>query len=133
MESINIYIYSHEEDKHWTLVHRRDLYGDNTIMSTWSFKRKRSPYEILIKHKARLCAQTRMKLWGVNYYDTYYLVFNWMPVRAMTTLSILQKLHTKSVYYFWPIPRLMLSHKYTWRPPWVSELMDTTLESGLSG
>ena len=34
---------------------------------------------------------------GVIYWDDYFPVVNWISVRAMLTLSILQKIHTKSV------------------------------------
>ena len=51
----------------------------------------------LIQHKARLCAYGDMQKWGVNYWDNYSPVVNWMYVRAMLTLSILIDLNTKSV------------------------------------
>ena len=34
---------------------------------------------------------------GVNYWETYSPVVNWMSVRAMLTLIILRDIHTKSV------------------------------------
>ena len=54
VEAMRKEIGSHENDKHYTLVIRRELNGNKTIMSVWSFKRKRYPYGGVIKHKARL-------------------------------------------------------------------------------
>ena len=34
---------------------------------------------------------------GVNYWDNYPPVFNWMSIRSMLTLSIIRELQTKSV------------------------------------
>ena len=61
----------HDIDKHWNLVIIRELNGERTIMSIWSFKRRRDPDVRLIKHKAHLCAHGSMQQWGVNYWDTY--------------------------------------------------------------
>ena len=41
-----------------------------------------------------------MQQWGVNYWDTYSPVVNWMPFIAMLTLIVLYKLHTKLVGLF---------------------------------
>jgi len=51
-----------------------------TIMSIWSFKRKRYPDGTLNKHKARLCAHGGMQTWGQNYWETYAPVVNWASV-----------------------------------------------------
>ena len=54
----------HEDYKHWTLVRRRELNGNNNIMSIWSFKINMDPYRRLIKHKSRLCTHGDMQKWG---------------------------------------------------------------------
>ncbi len=42
---------------HWTIMQRCDMPPNSkTIMSIWSFKRKRYPDGTLNKHKAKLCA-----------------------------------------------------------------------------
>ena len=48
-------ISAHEYDNHWTPVRRKELNSKKTIMSIWSFKRKRDPGDRLVKHKARMC------------------------------------------------------------------------------
>ena len=69
-------------------------------MSILSFKRDRSPYGRLVKHKARLCAHGGMHQWGLNYWETYSPVVNWMSVSAMLVLSILREFHTNSLDFF---------------------------------
>eukprot|EP00957_Ditylum_brightwellii_P200312 15271358-Ditylum_brightwellii.AAC.1 len=57
----------HEDQGHWTLMKRGDVPMDKqangkvkTIMSIWSFKRKRYASGLLLKHEARLCAHGGM-------------------------------------------------------------------------
>ena len=66
-------------------------------MSIWYFKRKRAPDGRVIKHELPLCDHGDMQQWGVNYWETYSPVVNWMSFRAIITLIILRELHTKSV------------------------------------
>ena len=90
-------ICANENDKYWNLPIIIELNGKNTIISIWYFNRKRYLYGRLIKHKPHLCANGGMHKWGVNYWETYYPVVNWMSVRAMITLSILREIHTNSI------------------------------------
>jgi hypothetical protein len=58
----------HVRRDHWEIILRSMMPKDmKTIMSIWSFKRKRLPDGTLNKHKARLCAHGGMQQWGVNY------------------------------------------------------------------
>ena len=98
-EAMRKKICAHENYKHRNLVRRRELNGKKIIMSIWCFKRNRDPDGRLIKHKARMCTHGGMHQWGVNYWDTYYPVVNFMSVREIITISILVELHTKSVYF----------------------------------
>ena len=99
MEAVRKKIGAHEIDKHWNLVIRREVNGKNRIVSILSFNRNRAPDGRLIKNKYRLCEHGGMNQWGVNLWETYSPVFNWMSVRAILTLSILRYLHTKSIYF----------------------------------
>ena len=90
---------AHEIYKHWTMFRIIELNGNKTIMSIWSFKRKIVPYGGLIKHNSCMCSHIFMQQWGVNYWENYFPVVNWMSVRAILTLSILIELHIKSVYF----------------------------------
>ena len=69
---------------------------ENTIMSIWSFKRKRYPYGSH-DQKSRLFYHGFIQQWGVYYWNTYSPVFNCMSVIDMITLSIIRDIHTKSV------------------------------------
>ena len=54
-------ITDHEERGHWTVLPRSAIpRGMKTIMSVWSFKRKRFPDGRILKHKARLCTHGGM-------------------------------------------------------------------------
>ncbi len=49
-------VHDHETRDHWTCMQRSDMpENTKTIMSIWSFKRKRYPDGMLNKHKAHLC------------------------------------------------------------------------------
>ena len=98
-------IYAHEEDNQYTLVMKRELDGKKIIMSIWYFRIKSTPDGRLIYHKALLFPHRGMQQWGVNYWETYSPLVNWMSVRAMLTLSIPQKIHTKYVDLFLVYPQ----------------------------
>ena len=53
------------------------------IKFIWSFKRKRSPLGVLIKHKARLCVHGGMQEKGVDYFNTFAPVINWNTARFL--------------------------------------------------
>ena len=52
----------------------------STILDIWSFKHKIFPDGKLLKHEARLCAHGGMNKWGINYWDNYAPVVNWISV-----------------------------------------------------
>ena len=66
-------------------------------MYIWSFKINRSPYGRPIKYKFFLCAHGGMQIWGMNYWETYPPVVNWLYITSMISLIILRELHNKSV------------------------------------
>jgi tRNA U34 5-methylaminomethyl-2-thiouridine-forming methyltransferase MnmC len=58
----------HELQNHWTIVHGSSVPRTaKLIQPIWTIKRKQRPDGTLIKHKARLCARSRMQQWGTNY------------------------------------------------------------------
>jgi hypothetical protein len=96
----------HESREHWTPVPRKELPpGTKTIMSVWSFKRKRYPDGRVLKHKARLCAHGGQQTWGVNYWETYAPVVNWFSVRTLMVLSLLNDLETRSIDFVLAFPQ----------------------------
>ena len=62
-----------------------------TILSIWYFKRKILSYGILTKHKSRLFAHGVIQQWGVNYWETYAPVVNWISARFIIYISIIHE------------------------------------------
>ena len=99
----------HESRDHWELVLRKDLpAGSKTILNVWAFKRKRHPDGTIYKHKARLNAHGGMQRWGVDYWETYAPVVNWISVRLMLILTVVHKLETKSIDFVQAFPQAEL-------------------------
>lgn len=98
-------INDHESNHHWVLVPRKDIGNSPTVKAIWSFKRKRRPDGSLLKHKARLCAHGGMQVHGINYWDTYAPVVNWITIRMMLTLSAIHGLYTTSIDFTLAFPQ----------------------------
>ena len=99
-------ISAHEKRKHWESVPRSSLpTGTKTIQAIWAFKRKRFPCGLLNKHKARLCAHGGMQQWGVNYWETYAPVVNWISIRFLLVLSEIAGLESKAVDFVLAFPQ----------------------------
>ena len=98
----------HFEREHMELVPRARAGNNKLIRLVWSFKRKRLPNGELLKHKSRLCCHGGMQQWGVNYWETYSPVVNWMSVRLMLTMSLLHNLQTKSIDFVLAFPQAPL-------------------------
>ena len=62
------------------------------IKVLWSFKTKGRPDGTIIKYKARLCAHGGMQKYGIYYWDTFSPVVNWITVRLLTTISLIENL-----------------------------------------
>jgi hypothetical protein len=96
----------HEKPGHWTIIQHCDKPANSkTIMSIWSFKRKRYPDGTLNKHKARLCAHGRMQTWGQNYWETYAPVMNWANVCLILAIAKIHGLLTKSIDFVLAFPQ----------------------------
>ena len=59
------------------------------IRFIWSFRRKRSPIGLLIKHKARLCIHGGMQEKGIDYFNTFVPIVNWNTVHFLLIQSIM--------------------------------------------
>ena len=96
----------HESRNHWTVIQRSNLPLEaKTILAIWSFKRKRFPDGRIMKYKARLCAHGGMQKWGVDYWETYSPVVNWVTVRTLMALSQIHGLETKSIDFVLAFPQ----------------------------
>ena len=98
--------YDHASRGHWEIVKRSEIpSGTKTIQAIWSFKHKRFPDGSLNKHKARLCADCGMQQWGVNYWETYAPVVNWISVRFLLTLSEIVGLESRTIDFVLAFPQ----------------------------
>ena len=99
----------HEDRNHWTLMLRSDLPpGTKTILAIWSFKRKRFPDGRIQKYKARMCAHGGMQTWGENYWETYAPVVNWLSVRTLLIISMINDLEARSIDFTLAFPQAKL-------------------------
>ena len=97
---------AHEKRGHWEVIKRSSLpAGTKTIQSIWSFTRKRFPDGTLNKYKARLCAHGGMQQWGVNYWETYAPVVNWISVRFLLILSEIAGLDSRAIDFVLAFPQ----------------------------
>ena len=102
-------IEDHQSRDHWELFLRQNIpSGAKTILSVWAFKVKRYPDGRILKHKARLNAHGGMQRWGVDYWETYAPVVNWISVRLLMILSIIHNLDTKSIDFVLAFPQATL-------------------------
>ena len=99
----------HTKRKHWEIVPRSQMpRGIKPIMAIWSFKRKQYPDGTLNKHKARLCAHGGQQQWGINYWETYTPVVNWVNVRFLLIISQLTELETQALDFVLASPQAKL-------------------------
>ena len=89
----------HAEKGHWELIPIEDAPKDTKVMdSVWSMKRKwDNKTRKIHEHKARLNVHGGQQEFGVNYFQTYSLVFNWFSTRTIMLLSLTNNWHTKQV------------------------------------
>ena len=112
-------INDHTTREHWDVVPRSEMpAGTKTILSVWAFKRKTYPDGRLLKHKARLNAHGGMQTWGVDYWETYAPVVNWISVRTLMTLSVIHDLETRSIDFVQAFPQADLDVPVWMEMPW---------------
>ena len=77
----------------WDVVDQTD--DMNVIDSTWAFKLKRYPDGRIKKFKARFCARGDQQIEGVDFFETYAPVVQWITIRLMLILEILLGMKSK--------------------------------------
>ena len=96
----------HEKRGHWVAVaHLFIPSGTKTIQSMWAFRRKIMPGGTLSKYKARLCAHGGMQQWGVNHWETYAPVVNWISIRFLLVLAELVGLESNAIDFMLAFPQ----------------------------
>jgi hypothetical protein len=85
----------------WAVVPREKAIatGRKIIASTWAFKRKRYPDGAVKKLKARLVACGDQQVEGIDYFDSFSPVVQWLTIRLLLVLSMMLKLHSVQVDY----------------------------------
>ena len=61
-----------------------------------------------MKHKARIFAHGGQQIFGVNYWDTYSQVVNWISVRFFLTIFYMYKLESESIDFVLAFPQAEL-------------------------
>jgi hypothetical protein len=79
------------------VVDRYDYNGapHHVIPSTWGFKCKRYADGCIKKFKACFCARGNKQLKGIDFFETYAPVVQWITIRLMFILEILLGLKSK--------------------------------------
>ena len=78
-----------ESRDHWRPVLRSNLPANTkTILSTWSFKRKRFPGGRLLSYKSCLYVHGCLQKWGVDYWETYSPIVKLISVRLLLYVSL---------------------------------------------
>ena len=55
--------------------------------------------------KARICAHGRIQQWGVNYWETYAPVVNWISVTSLLAISSIHEFPSRSIDYSLAFPK----------------------------
>ena len=69
------------------------------ILSILYFRCKRIPDERLMRHKYRLCEHEKMQQSGVNYWETYATVVNWIIARSLLAIASINELIIRSINF----------------------------------
>ncbi len=81
----------------WPMVDHYDSNGapHHGKPSTWAFKCKRYPEGRIKKFKARFCARGDKQLEGIDFFETYAPVVQWITIRLIFILKVLLGLKSK--------------------------------------
>ncbi len=78
------------------------------LSSIWSYRRKRLPNGVLLKHKSRICVNGKEQAFGRDYWETYAPVASWATIRLLILLSSIMSLKTRQVDYTQAFPQAAL-------------------------
>lgn len=102
-----------ENDPHSILTRVRDMKLINGVRpipvnAVWAFKHKRDPLGNITKYKARLNVHGGQTKDDLHYWDTYAPVVQWLTVRIVLILSLLENLYSRSIDFVLVFPRAMI-------------------------
>jgi hypothetical protein len=94
---------------HWKIYSRHQMrqtgYSGKVIMAVWSFKRKRNPFGVITRYKARLCAHGGQTVQGVHYDASYSPVVSWTTIRLLLTLTLVMGWFTRQIDFVLTFPQ----------------------------
>ena len=95
---------------HWTMIPSSSVpINTKLITSIWDFKRKLSPDGVILKYKYLICDDGRHQQWGINYWETYAPVVNWITIWTMLILSLINLLHSRVIDFTLAFPQAELN------------------------
>jgi hypothetical protein len=74
-------------------------------MAVWSFKRKRNPFGVITKYKARLCVHGGQTVRGVHYEASYSPVVSWTTICLLLTLTLVLGWYTRQINFVLAFPQ----------------------------
>jgi hypothetical protein len=85
------------------------------LSSIWSYRHKRLPNAVLVKHKSRICVNGKEQAFGRDNWETYAPVVSWSTIRLLILFSTLLNLKTRQVDYTQVFPKALLDEPDTTR------------------
>ena len=82
----------------------------NVVFSVWAFRRKQFPDGAIRKIKVRICARGFEQKEGIDYFDTFSPVVQWMTVRVCLIMITLLGLENKQINYTTAFLQAPLNH-----------------------
>jgi hypothetical protein len=123
---------AHVKRNHWKVYSRHQMrqtgYSGKVIMAVWSFKRKRNPFGIITKYKARLCAHGGQTVQGVHYDASYSPVVSWTTIRLLLTLTLVMGWHTRQIDFVLAFPQADITNDVFMEVPGHFEVRNGELE-----
>jgi hypothetical protein len=100
------------------IEHISQLHAKAKLLSSiWSYRRKRLPNGVLLKHKSRLCVNGKEQAFGRDYWETYAPVASWATIRLLMLLSTLLGLKSRQVDYTQAFPQAKLDEPVFMKVP----------------
>ena len=99
IDAIETEINRHNKENHQKIVIKTKARENKIIKSVQSFKRKQNPRGEIIKHKARICAYSRMQRWGKFYFEMCTPIMNQLSIQLLLTQSVAMNLDTCSINF----------------------------------
>ena len=111
-----------KDDPHWDVLPASQMKSVNGVKpvpvnAVWAFKRKCDPLGNITKHKARLNVHGGQTMQGIHYWDTYAPVVQWLTVRIVLILSLLENLHSSSIDFVLAFPQAKIEVDVYMRMP----------------